>query len=296
MRKDARDIINIIKSSRKELILSGILVNIFLSIAVAYRLKLLMSGQKILISLKDALYLTFIGYFFNNFLPTAIGGDIAKAYYASRKTNNKAASYAAVLADRILGLIATLLIAIVGIIFIGKSLNNKFILWAVPCLFFLVVAVIIALLKKNNRVEEAILEKKGVFHKTKEKFLKLYTAINLYRNSPALMIKGIVLSLLLQAGAIFCVYFFILSIGGEIPVFRLFLIIPLVWTVSMLPSLNGLGVREGAFVYFLKGNMGHEKAFTISLLWLGLIMLYSLIGGALHLLYPEMALHKREGV
>ena len=54
----------------------------------------------------------------------------------------------------------------------------------------------------------------------------------------------------------------------------------------MLPSLNGLGVREGAFVYFLKGYIGPEKACAISILWLGLILVYSVIGGLFHLLYP----------
>jgi uncharacterized protein (TIRG00374 family) len=293
MRKDAVKVIGIIKTSHKDIILLAILINIFLSLVVAYRLKLLMSAQEILLSLKDAVYLTFIGYFFNNFLPTAIGGDIAKAYYASKKTNNKAASYAAVLADRILGLIATLLIALIGILFIGKSLDNKFILWAVPVLFLLVVIVIALLLKKNNRIEEAALEKKGVFHIIKYKILKLYMAINLYRNHPVLMIKGIVLSIFLQAGSIFSIYLFILSIGGNMAIFRLFLIIPLVWTVSMIPlSLNGLGVRESGFVILLKGFIGRDKAITISFLWLGLIMLYSFIGWILHLLYPVKILNK----
>lgn len=286
MRKDAGEILGILKGSNKAFILLVVLINVFLSIAVAYRLKLLMSGQKVFISIKDAVYLTFIGYFFNNFLPTAIGGDIVKAYYASKKTNNKVASYAAVLTDRLLGLVATLLIALIGILFIGKSLDNKFIVSIVPVIFILTVAMIMFLLKKNNRVEKAYSGKKGIFYKIKEKSSKLYDGINLYRNSPMLLVKGIALSLGLQAVSISSVYLLVLSIGGDVPLFRLFLIIPLIWAVSMLPSLNGLGVREGAFVYFLKGYIGPEKAFAISLLWLGLIMLYGVVGGVYQLVYP----------
>ena len=287
MRKDAGDVLIILKGADKALILLAICVNLLLSIALAYRLKLLMYGQKVIVSIKDAIYLTFVGYFYNNFLPTAIGGDIAKAYYASRSTNNKVASYAAVLADRIIGLVATLLIALIGLLFIGKSLDNELIIWVVPVIFLFTAAAIALLLKKNNRIEIMLSGKKGLFHTVKEKLLKLYTAINLYRNSPVLLVKGIVLSLALQTGAIISSYFLILSTSaaGSIPLFRLFLIIPLVWTVSMLPSLNGLGVREGAFVYFLKGYIGPEKAFAVSLLWLGLIMLYSVIGGIFQLVY-----------
>ena len=286
MRKDAKEVIGIFKGSDKMLILLALLINIPLSIAVAYRLKLLMSGQKISLSIKDAVYLTFIGYFFNNFLPTAIGGDIAKAYYASKKTNNKVASYAAVVADRLIGLIATLMVALAGLLFIGKSIDNDFIIWGVLVAFILVVLVIFFLLKKNKRPVKVSSGGKGVFNKIKEKSLKLYTAVNLYRNSPGILVKGIALSLLLQMLSIANIYLFVLCVGGNMPLFRLFVIIPLVWAVSMLPSINGLGVREGAFVYFLKGYIGPEKAFAVSLLWLGLIMLCSLIGGIYQLLYP----------
>jgi uncharacterized protein (TIRG00374 family) len=286
MRKDAGEVLGILKGSNKVFILAAVFINILLSAVVAYRLKLLMSGQNVFLSIKGAIYLTFIGYFFNNFLPTAIGGDIAKAHYASKKTNNKVASYAAVLADRILGLIATLLVALVGLVFMGKNMDNKLIVWLVPFVFLLTVLMIIFLLKKNNAPEKAPSKGKGMFHAIKEKFLKLYTAINLYRNSPALLVKGIALSLGLQSLSIISIYLLVLCTGGDIPLFRLFLVIPLVWAVSMLPSLNGLGVREGAFVYFLKGYIGAEKALAVSILWLGLIMLYSAIGGMLQLLYP----------
>ncbi len=70
------------------------------------------------------------------------------------------------------------------------------------------------------------------------------------------------------------------------PLLKLFLLIPLVWVISMLPSLNGLGVREGAFVYFLKPDIDADRAFAISLLWLGIILVYSLVGGVLHMIYP----------
>jgi len=295
MRKDAGEVLGILKGSNKGFILMALFINLLLSAVVAYRLKLLMSGQKVFLSIKDAIYLTFIGYFFNNFLPTAIGGDIVKAHYAYKKTNNRAASYAAVLADRILGLIATLLVALVGLVFMGKNMDNKFIVWAVPFVFILTVLMMMFLLKKNNIPEKAPSRGKGIFHAIKEKLLKLYAAINLYRNSPVLLAKGIALSLGLQFLSIISIYLLVLSTAGDIPLFRLFLVIPLVWAVSMLPSLNGLGVREGAFVYFLKGYIGAEKALAVSILWLGLIMLYSAIGGILQLLYPvKINAEKRE--
>jgi uncharacterized protein (TIRG00374 family) len=289
MRKDAKSIWAILKNSNKIFFIVGLAINIPLAIALAYRLKLLMSGQKIKLPMNDAIYLTFIGYFFNNFLPTAIGGDIAKAYYASKQTNNKAASYAAVLIDRILGFISTLLIAVIGIVFIWKEMNNGFIVWLVLMTFILSLICMFFLLKKKAGDAQITANNSGLVSNIKEKISKLYTAINLYRDSSGILIKAIILSLILQSMSILSIYFFALSIGGGIHLLRLFLIIPLVWAVSMLPSLNGLGVREGAFIYFLKSHIGTEKAFALSLLWLGMIMLYSAVGGIFHLLYPVKA-------
>ena len=49
-------------------------------IVASYRLSLIVLAQKEGgITLKEAISLTLLGYFFNNFLPTAIGGDVVKA-------------------------------------------------------------------------------------------------------------------------------------------------------------------------------------------------------------------------
>jgi hypothetical protein len=284
MRKDLGSIWPIIKNSNKIFLIAALFINIPLTILMGLRLRLLFEGQKVPISIKDAVYLTLIGFFFNNFLPTAIGGDIAKAYYASKRTNNKIASYAAVLSDRLFGFIATMLIAAVGLIFIGKALNNNSLLYAMSFVFFISVAIIFFLFK--SKAGNQTFTGTGLVIKIKEKIYKLYSAINMYRDNPPFLLKIVLLSIFMQSCAIITIYLLVLSIGGSMSFLKMMLVIPIIWSVSMLPSINGLGVREGAFVYFLKGDIGPEKAFTISLLWLGVIIAYSVTGGILHLLYP----------
>jgi len=287
MRKDIRAIIDILRNSNKMFFIIGLSITLPLSIVMSFRLKLLMLGQKILLPMKDFIYLTFIGFFFNNFFPTAIGGDIVKAHYASKKTNNRASSYAAVVVDRLMGFLSTLSIAVIGIIFVGRDFKNNMIVWAmITGLVLLMVLIIFLLNKKNIKFLLPSGTKSGILNKIKEKISKLYSAINFYKHSAHILIKAYLLGVFGQACAVISIYLFILSLGGEIPILRLFLIIPLVWAVSMLPSINGLGVREGAFVYFLKGDIGVEMGFAISLLWLSVIILFSIVGGILHLLYP----------
>jgi len=286
MRGDIGNVLDIIKKSNKIFLILALCVSMPLSPILAYRLKILMKGQKIFLSMKDLLYLTYIGYFFNNFLPTAVGGDIVKAYYASKKTHNKIGSYAAVLADRLLGVVALLFITLTGIIFMGDKFKNDKIFWTIIGASGIAIVVTGILLNKKAGTNNAGSAKPGIMAKIVANISKVRDAISLYRNSPKILTKALLISFLGQAGAIVSIYFFVLFLGGYVPLVKLFLIVPLVWAISMLPSLNGLGVREGAFVYFLKGDIGTDAAFAVSILWLGVIIVYSIIGGLLNLFFP----------
>ncbi len=286
MRGDIGNILDIMKKSNKMFLIVALCVSMPLSPILAYRLKVLMKGQKIFLSMKDFLYLTYIGYFFNNFLPTAVGGDIVKAYYASKKTHNKVGSYAAVLADRLCGVVALLFITLTGIIFMGDKFKNDRIFWAVIGMSGIAIVAIGILLNKKAGTDSAGSAKPGIMAKMMAHISKLRDAISLYKSSPKILTKALLISFLGQVGAIVSIYFFVLFLGGNVHLIKLFLIVPLVWAISMLPSLNGLGVREGAFVYFLKGDIGADAAFAVSILWLGVIIIYSIIGGILNLLCP----------
>ena len=58
----------------------------------------------------------FIGFFFNNFLPTSIGGDLGRAYYLAQKSGDRSASIGTVFLERMIGLLATLSLASVSLI------------------------------------------------------------------------------------------------------------------------------------------------------------------------------------
>jgi len=61
------------------------------------------------------------------------------------------------------------------------------------------------------------------------------------------------------------------------------LVTPLVSVASMMPSINGLGVREGAFVIFLGEFISKESAMAVSILFLSIVLIVSFIGGVLYL-------------
>ena len=71
------------------------------------------------------------------------------------------------------------------------------------------------------------------------------------------------------------------GIGIKLPLPFYFVSLPLVILITLIPiSFNGIGVREGAFIYFfgLKG-VGAEPALGLGLLFFSVQVALSLIGG-----------------
>jgi uncharacterized protein (TIRG00374 family) len=87
---------------------------------IAWRLRLLLETQEILIGFRDALLLTFAGNFFNFTLPGTTGGDLYKAYHIAKRTHKRTEGVTLVLLDRVFGLISFLLLAVVTI-FVARN-------------------------------------------------------------------------------------------------------------------------------------------------------------------------------
>jgi uncharacterized membrane protein YbhN (UPF0104 family) len=78
---------------------------------VAWRLRLLLTTQGILLTIRDAILLTFAGNFFNFAMPGTTGGDLYKAYHIAKRTHKRTEGITVVLLDRVIGLISFLILA-----------------------------------------------------------------------------------------------------------------------------------------------------------------------------------------
>jgi len=77
----------------------------------ALRLHLLLRVQGVTLTVGRAVGLTFLGYFFNNFMLGLTGGDVVKAFYVARRTHKRTEAVVTVFVDRVVGLIALALLA-----------------------------------------------------------------------------------------------------------------------------------------------------------------------------------------
>jgi uncharacterized protein (TIRG00374 family) len=67
---------------------------------------ILLRAQGISVPFRAVLSYTYVGFFFNNFLPANVGGDVMRGYGLARYTEQGAEAAVSVVVDRIVGLMA----------------------------------------------------------------------------------------------------------------------------------------------------------------------------------------------
>jgi len=251
---------------------------------ISLRLKEIFRVLGIHLTFWNCTLLNFIGLFFNNFLPTSAGGDLLKIYYASQGSGRKMGAIAAVLTDRFFGLFTIFLLASVALL-LEKNVKNSGVLtiltWGILSLFLLIT--FLTLNKNCSSKIKGILE--GVFKgesKMKSFFEAISQTIERIRKAKIFIVYMLFLSLIIQFLCIGIIFLLSKSLSLNIAFSVLIVIVPIIFVVSMFPSINGLGIREGAYVYFLGEMVGRGNAFALSLLFLSLTLLLSLIGGLVY--------------
>ncbi|MBI5048033.1 MAG: flippase-like domain-containing protein [Deltaproteobacteria bacterium] len=233
------------------------------------------------ISFPKVLSIYFVGMFFNNFMPSMVGGDIAKGYYLYKVSGKGGAVVATLFMDRYAGFTALMAITTVATV-IGYQLVQGTV---VPLLLvFLIGAYVIGSLvlwvESFHGWVLKILSKLKLFG-LNEKIDSLYKSIMKYKGFYGILSKAFMLSLIIQSTVIISYYILSAALGMSLPFGYFFLLIPLTTAVAMLPiSLAGLGIREGAFVFlFTKVGATQAEALSLSLLWFFISAFINLIGG-----------------
>ncbi len=92
---------------------------------IGVRWWLLLRTQGIFISYWTAVKLYLLGWFYNNVMPSSVGGDLVRLWYVTKHTDKKFEAALSVLVDRMIGLISTLIIAAFFYIVFLRSEGKK---------------------------------------------------------------------------------------------------------------------------------------------------------------------------
>jgi uncharacterized protein (TIRG00374 family) len=248
----------------------------------------------------------FIGMFFNMFLPTAVGGDVVRAFYLDGKSGRRLAAFLSVLADRGSGLLVLLGLACVGVLAYPHPLDPKVStgVWVAVGLAVSGLCLVgaIALWKPHSvRAWDAKYvpdhHRKGLAAKAKHirarlraLTLSLAHAFTLYLHRPILLIGTTLLSIVVQAANVLLVWLIGQALEVPIPASYYWILVPMVSLLTMLPSIAGGGVREYS-TYLLLAPLGipQVEAVTLAFMWFAAMFLASMTGIPFYLFgrYPR---------
>jgi glycosyltransferase 2 family protein len=249
-----------------------------------WRLFLRERGVAIRFSRLFALYL--IGFFFNNFLPSNFGGDIARAYFLGRQIKSQIQSLASVFLERLTGLVALVILATVAYALTPALREGPLVTISIAALAGGCVALGVVLWHPSLvDVVVGPLGKIGALRRAVAKVHAFHDNVSYFRNKPVLVARAMAYSFLFHGCTVLNVYLAALVLGLDLSLLKLIAVTPVILVIASLPlTPNSLGVWEWAFgVYLMPAGAELEQGLAVALLLRAQTLVTSLFGGALFL-------------
>ena len=256
-----------------------LLVNLSLVVR-AYRWLLLLRGIGETIRFQRLVSLYFAANFFNSVLPSGFSGDVVRAIEAAQDVPAQTAA-GTVLVDRATGLLALFMIGLAALPFRPENFPPS-LLWQTTavCLFGLIGGFIILegrLVRRFGRLIPTFLQ--PVWQKV-DGVITAVQACGWTAVWQAIAVS--VLFNLMQIGWFAAAG---LALGYQVPFSHYFLVIPFLSLAILLPSIGGLGIREGlAPLLFASAGLSSEQAIALTLLVFAIERLSGLLGAPIYML------------
>jgi uncharacterized protein (TIRG00374 family) len=247
------------------ILISAALLNLIISFYFAsWRWQILLAVQKIRLTRWECYKLNLIGLFFNYVMPGGVGGDVVKAFYIVKDhPRNRMGAGMSVLLDRVMGLYAMLLLAIVSLFFhYAEVVANSQLKMIFQSLVVLFVGFNFGLgLALSDRFRQAGWMRYIENSNVGQKLISAYEAIHSYSKNQKILVRSVVLSLITQIFTILLMAWLGFQLGfTETSLGMYFSVVPLGFMVTAIPiSPAGVGVGQMAFFFLFNLFMGHES-------------------------------------
>ena len=215
----------------------------------------------------------FKGTFFNQVLPSSIGGDAVRIIDLTRKKYEKKEAFYGVFVDRVVGLVGLLVLNLLATLIFFGTFDNDF------SLLIIIITVSgisgFALLFQLHRLTFL------ADIKFLNLFVRLAKRLNSLYASRMLLIKHISISVVVHLFSVLTMYGLSLALGLDLSFQTLLIAVPPVFLLTIVPiSLAGWGVREGAMIgIFMLIGADQTKVLAMSILY-GLLLILSAVPGA----------------
>jgi uncharacterized protein (TIRG00374 family) len=272
---DWRQITGILHNAQVQWLVIAITWIIAAVLVSTFKWQIILRAQGFDLSFNKLWQIYWMGLFFNNFLPSSIGGDALRIFWVGRDTQDSSGAATSVVIERILATTALALVGLVGCLLVVNPWHEVIVMF----LLLIIITIFLLILIIFGKLPDFILKRKN---RVTQFLIGLINHGQNVRKRPLAILWVLLWSVVFQV----CV------VGTNYAIFRglnletvgwseLLYVIPVTSVAAMLPlGINGYGVREGAYVLLLRPyNVPEVGAFTASLLFALLVSVCSLWGG-----------------
>ncbi|MEM7034364.1 MAG: lysylphosphatidylglycerol synthase transmembrane domain-containing protein [Chloroflexota bacterium] len=268
-------------------------------ISNAYKWQILLRAQGVPVPIRPLVNYTFVGFFFTNFLPSNVGGDVMRGFGLARYTDRSADAAVSVIVDRIIGLMAFMFTAVIAALATVTLVSNGAIpslagnetlvqnltqvqIGAFIVLFFIAAVFAMMLSARLRHLGEIVFSIKilaplaPIYHQVSEAF-------GAYRHQYTALLLAFTIGLANPILTGLVDVAIIAGLNADINPLYVFLFNPIIAVSLILPvSIGGLGAMSALYVYFY-GLVGVPStiAFALSLIKQLVIYIGSLPGAVL---------------
>ena len=242
---DRQDFMQLFTRMNAGLFIVGASLYLLAVILSAFRWQLVLRADGVNVRFRHLVEINLVGMMFTNFLPTAVGGDVARVYEYSQQSDQNTQAVSTVLVDRMFGLISMVVMAVIALA-VGFQYAGQPIVLIVVAAIVIVIAIFWILFFNKDFVRKFLwVFKLPLLGRFEAQARTMYQSINSLRSQKGLVISTIIVSTILQGIEVISVLFIARALNIGIAAVYFFIFLPLIWLVTMVPlSLNGLGIRE----------------------------------------------------
>lgn len=235
----------------------------------------------------------YIGYFFNNLLPSTIGGDVARMYLLGKNLNDPTKSISTVFLERYTGVIALIALAI-----IAAALNKRIAFqpaFMIPLSIMALVMIGSLIFFSYDGIKIWIYDMFDFkfLASIKSKFDGFYQAVSQFRNQWKIIGYSMLYSFAFHVMTIINTLATCWAMNISPSLFDLAVTVPIILFVTMIPiTIGSIGLWEGTFAFFfLQIGIPAADAVAVALILRAVSILMGLLGGIFYLFRRQMLKH-----
>jgi glycosyltransferase 2 family protein len=281
---DLGQTLDILRDSRWGYVAASFAIFVATTWLMAWRWWALLAARGVHEPYRWLLRMYFVSYAAGQVLPTAVGGDAVRIIeHARRRPDVRATAAGAVVMERILGSVGTLVLVAVALALAAGRYEGVGILLILELALLAALTVLGVLLfsRRLGRHLEERLFPLGRRVKLDGPLQSLYRTMHEYRNVPRVLLEVLLVTIVAQLARVVAIWLCGEAVGIDVSPIVYVILGPLLFLVQMVPfTLNGIGVREAFFVGFLgRFDVPPEATFAAGFLFYAVSIAASVPGG-----------------